>query len=105
MKTIFISNFIAILSAVILCGCASVNRQDAPNAITSGFQQTTKFAKLNDGGVTFPTDHPVTVKVATRAVDDGQEGGIYFRTFTISPDGRIISISSETDAVGVSTVQ
>ncbi len=45
------------------------------------------------------------VKLCCRGMDDGQNGTIFWRPFTITSDGRIFAIGAETDAMGMYTDQ
>ena len=106
---------LAALLSAILAGCATVKPEQAPSqdasgtrTVASGYSGIVGVPKLKErraDAVSFPCDAPVKVKVATRTADSGENGAIYFREFTIAPDGRILSISAETDAMGVYTDQ
>lgn len=85
----------------------SVTQPPSTKTITSGFQQSTNFSKLTDGGFRFGAagGQGVKCKMAFRGVDNGEEGSIFWREVTIASDGRIYMIGNETDAMGVYTAQ
>ena len=45
------------------------------------------------------------IKLCCRGMDDGQDGTLFWRPFTITSDGRIYAIDAESDAMGVRTDQ
>ena len=47
-----------------------------------------------------PDAKPVVLMVLSRSIDNGADGGLYFRPITVSPDGRIIAIGEEVQAFG-----
>lgn len=47
----------------------------------------------------------VKVKLLCRGMDDGMNGTLFWREFTITSDGRIYAIAAEDDAMGVYTDQ
>ncbi|MGN0851859.1 MAG: hypothetical protein ACI4Q3_00620 [Kiritimatiellia bacterium] len=75
-----------------------VTEPDTTSEITSGANTQASRAPLTSNwGATFGNagGDGVVVYLACRAVDDGANGSIYFRPFTISSDGRIYSIGNE----------
>lgn len=81
----------------------------APTSTTpmpSGFDTTTSHSKV---GGTFTAGPPggagIVVELCCRGMDDGIDGTIFWRPFTITSDGRIYAIAAESDAMGMRTDQ
>lgn len=110
MKTALLSLLALTLSGCVCCHSCANNTPDTQKSLSvvSGYSGVVGVPKLKErrtDAVAFPCDHPVKLKVATRTADSGMNGAIYFRELTIAPDGRILSISAETDAQGITTDQ
>ena len=108
-------------------GCASVDpewlehmlegRQQQTDSGAQEPESTTSLASGFDGlitshakkGGTFTAGAPggagVKVKLLCRGMDDGQNGTLFWREFTITSDGRVYAIAAEDDAMGVYTDQ
>ena len=110
MKTALLALLALTLSGCVCCHSCANNTPDAqePLSVASGYSGVVGVPKLKErriDAVAFPCGRPVKLKVATRTADGGMNGAIYFRELTIAPDGRILSISAETDAQGITTDQ
>ena len=69
--------------------------------VASGYSLSTNFTAKCDTVNVADSEKPITLLVVSRAVDNGSIGALYFRPITISPDGRIVAIGEEVDAMGV----
>ena len=79
----------------------SVSAPTNPNGITSGYNGnagTTPLSNTHTFGV-----QGATISLACRSTDDGADGAVFFRTFTIAEDGRIYQIGGESSAAQIVT--
>lgn len=91
--------------------------QNPKELVSGGFRSSTGVQGLvsaaalsNKASDTFtastaPTAKGAKVKLLCRGADSGVNGALFWREFTITPDGRLYSIGAEGDAMGVYTDQ
>lgn len=74
-------------------GTGSPQSPTNPKQFTSGYNGNNGTSQLTDTH-TFGAQG-ATVQLACRSTDDGADGAVFFRTFTIASDGRIYAIGTE----------
>ena len=94
----------SIIVAVILSACGCTTTGNGAQKIKSGYSETAApYTKLKGGWER--GQGPVKVLVATRGTDNGTEGAIMFREATFDADGKLLSISGESDYAPIITAQ
>ncbi len=79
----------------------SLEADASPKQFTSGYNGNTGSTQLTDTHAF--GSQGATIQLLCRSTDDGADGAVFFRTFTITADGRIVEISGETSVAQVVT--
>ena len=90
-----------------------IDERTAPQSPTGTSNLDSGFSGLigdhSKRGGTFAAGNPggagIIVKICCRGMDDGRDGAIFWRPFTITSDGRIMAIDAESDSMGMYTDQ